>query len=158
MRRLFSDFTIAPIIEISSGRPFNIITNVDTNNDLSTQTDRPSVRPDGTLCLPVTAGCTPLITDGRFSIGNLGRNMGLTKSFASVDLRITKALNFGEKIRMDIIGEVFNIFNRFNQAAASPFFQDVNAFGKRTRNKRYLSRPTAAYDQRQFQIGIKLNF
>ncbi|GIU82723.1 MAG: hypothetical protein KatS3mg006_1787 [Pyrinomonadaceae bacterium] len=157
VRRFFADFTIAPIIEISSGRPFNIITNVDTNNDQSTQTDRPSVRPDGTLCLPGTAGCTPLITDGKFSIGNLGRNMGITKSFASFDFRITKAIYFGERIRLDLIGEVFNLFNRFNQAAASPFFQDVNAFGRRS-GRKYLSRPTAAYDQRQFQFGIKLNF
>ena len=43
-KKIFADFTLAPIIEISSGRPFNIITNVDANNDQSTQTDRPSVR------------------------------------------------------------------------------------------------------------------
>ncbi|MCS6873853.1 MAG: TonB-dependent receptor [Pyrinomonadaceae bacterium] len=157
-KRFFADFTISTIIELSSGRPFNIITNVDTNNDLSTQTDRPSVRPDGTLCLPGTAGCTPLITDGRFSIGNLGRNMGITKGFASLDLRITKAIRFSEKIRMDIIAEGFNLFNRFNQAAASPFFEDVNAFGRRSKGGKYFSRPTAAYDQRQFQFGVKLNF
>jgi hypothetical protein len=150
--------TFSQIIEISSGRPFNILTNVDTNNDLSASTDRPSVRPDGSLCVPGTSGCTPLITNGRFSIGNLARNMGITKSYASFDLRITKALNFSERIRMDLIGEVFNLFNRFNQAAASPFVQDVIAFGKRAKNGKYLSRPTAAYDQRQFQFGIKLNF
>ena len=32
---------------LSSGKPFNIITNVDANNDQSTQTDRPSVNADG---------------------------------------------------------------------------------------------------------------
>lgn len=158
IKRLFSKMTFSQIIDISSGRPFNILTNVDTNNDLSASTDRPSVRPDGSLCVPGTSGCTPLITNGRFSIGNLARNMGITKSYASFDLRITKALNFSERVRMDLIGEVFNLFNRFNQAAASPFVQDVIAFGKRAKNGKYLSRPTAAYDQRQFQFGIKLNF
>ncbi|MCV4690951.1 hypothetical protein OFC38_32900, partial [Escherichia coli] len=47
-KRFFADFTIAPIIEISSGRPFNILTNVDTNNDQTTQTDRPDVAANGT--------------------------------------------------------------------------------------------------------------
>ncbi|MDQ3042867.1 MAG: TonB-dependent receptor, partial [Acidobacteriota bacterium] len=48
VKRIFADFTLAPIIEISSGRPFNIITNFDANNDQSSQTDRPSVNADGT--------------------------------------------------------------------------------------------------------------
>jgi hypothetical protein len=157
-KRIFANFTVAPIIELSSGRPFNIITNTDTNNDQSTSTDRPSVLPDGTLCLPGSPGCTPLITDGRFSIGNLGRNMGITHGFASVDLRLTRAINFGERVRVDLIAEGFNLFNRFNEASASPFFEDVNAFGKRSSSGKYFSIPTAAFDQRQFQLGIKVNF
>jgi hypothetical protein len=51
-KKFLADFTIAPIIELSSGRPFNIITNFDANNDQSSQTDRPSVNADGTLCIP----------------------------------------------------------------------------------------------------------
>jgi hypothetical protein len=157
--RFLADFTVAPIIEISSGRPFNIITNVDTNNDQSTQTDRPSVNPDGTLCQPGAPGCiTPLITNGEFSIGNLGRNMGRTHGYASFDLRITRAIHFGERVRLDLIAEGFNLFNRFNEASATPFFTDVNAVGERSKNGRYFSRSTAAYDPRQFQFGVKLNF
>jgi hypothetical protein len=53
------NFTVAPIFEISSGRPFNILSNQDTNNDQSNQTDRPSVLADGTLCVPGTAGLRP---------------------------------------------------------------------------------------------------
>lgn len=157
-QKFMSDFTIAPIIEVSSGRPFNIITNTDSNNDQSTQTDRPSVLSDGTLCTPGTAGCTPLITNGAFSIGNLGRNMGLTRSYFSVDLGVTRAIRFGERVRLDLIAQGFNLFNRFNEASASPFFTDVNTFGQRASNGRYYSRSTAAYDPRQFQFGVKLNF
>jgi hypothetical protein len=158
-QKFLADFTVAPIIEISSGRPFNIITNVDTNNDQSTQTDRPSVNPDGTLCQPGTPGCiTPLITNGEFSIGNLGRNMGLTHGYASFDLRLTRAIRFGERFRLDLIAEGFNLFNRFNEASATPFLADVNAVNERSKNGRYFSRSTAAYDPRQFQFGIKLNF
>ncbi len=158
-KRIFADFTLAPIIEISSGRPFNIITNFDANNDQATQTDRPSVNADGTLCIPGTPGCvTPLITNGQFSVGNLGRNMGVTHAFASVDLRVARAIRFGERVRLDLIAEGFNLFNRFNEASASPFFSAVNAFGERAKDGRYYSRPTASYDPRQFQFGAKLYF
>jgi hypothetical protein len=158
-QRFLADFTVAPIIELSSGRPFNIITNVDANNDQSTQTDRPSVNADGSLCVPGSPGCvTPLITNGRFSVGTLGRNAGRTHSFASVDLRISRAIRFGERFRLDLIAEGFNLFNRFNEGSATPFYTDVNAFGERASNGRYYSRPTAAYDPRQFQFGAKFSF
>ena len=158
LHRFLSDFTVAPIFEISSGRPFNILSNQDTNNDQSNQTDRPSVLADGTLCVPGTAGCTPLITNGRFSTGDLGRNAGITHNFMALDMRLTRAIRFGERVRLDLIAEGFNLFNRFNEASASPFFTDVNAFRQRAENGGFYSRPTAAYDPRQFQFGLKLNF
>ncbi|NNE68343.1 MAG: TonB-dependent receptor [Pyrinomonadaceae bacterium] len=146
LKKIFSDFTVAPIIEVSSGRPFNIITNVDTNNDQSTQTDRPNVT-GGTLTLPAP-----------FQSGNLGRNRGITHSYASVDLRLTRSIRFGERFKIDLIGEVFNLFNRFNEASASPFFTDVNEFGQRDSGGRFFSRPTASFDPRQFQFGAKFSF
>ena len=142
-----SDFTIAPIVEISSGRPFNILTGIDQNLDLQSSNERPSVADDGTLILP------PFLTDG-----SLGRNRGITHSYASVDLRVMKAIRFGERFKLDLIAEGFNLFNRFNEAAANPFFDVVNSFGERGAGGRYHSQPTAAYDPRQFQFGIKLNF
>ena len=145
--RFLADFTVAPIFEISSGRPFNIITGVDTNGDQQSSNDRPSVAGDGTLTLP------PF-----FASGSLGRNRGITHPYSSLDLRITRAIRFGERVRLDLIAEGFNLFNRFNEAAASPLFSDVNAFNKRDSAGRYFSRPTAAFDPRQFQFGIKLNF
>ena len=78
VHKFFSDFTIAPIFEVSSGRPFNILSNQDTNNDQSNQTDRPSVSGNGLLCVPGSPGCTPLITNGSFSTGDLSRNMGIS--------------------------------------------------------------------------------
>ena len=76
----------------------------------------------------------------------------------SVDLRVMRSIRFGERFRLDLIGEGFNLFNRFNEAAANPFFDVVNAFGERAPGGRYYSQPTAAYDPRQFQFGLKLNF
>jgi len=84
--------------------------------------------------------------------------MGITHGFASVDLRLTRAFRFGERMKLDIIAEGFNLFNRFNEGSATPFMADVNAFGQRSGNGRYFSRPTAAYDPRQFQLGAKFSF
>jgi hypothetical protein len=147
MQRFLADFTIAPILEVSSGRPFNIISGVDTNGDQQSSNDRPSVASDGTLIQP------PF-----FANGSLGRNMGITHKFASLDLRVMRSVRFGERARLDLIAEGFNMFNRFNEASASPFFKDVNDFGQRAGNGRYYGRPTASFDPRQFQFGLKLNF
>jgi hypothetical protein len=148
MHRFLSDFTIAPILEISSGRPFNILTGSDTNGDLQGSTDRPSFAAAGTLFAPTTA----------FTAGNLPRNSGITHGYASLDLRVMRGIRFGESVRLDLIAEGFNLFNRFNEAAANPDFRAVNAFNQRAGNGRYYSQPTAVYDPRQFQFGIKLNF
>ena len=156
--RALSNFTVAPIFEISSGRPFNILSNQDTNNDQSNQTDRPSVLADGTLCVPGTAGCAGLITNGVFTSGSLARNFGLTHSYMSLDMRLARMVPLGERFRLELIAEGFNLFNRFNEAAASPFIDDVRLFNQRAGNGRYYSRPTAAFDSRQFQFGLKLNF
>ena len=157
-RRFMADFSLAPIVELSSGRPFNILSNQDTNNDQSNQTDRPSVLPDGRLCIPGTTGCTPLITNGVFSTGDLGRNMGITHGYVSWDMRLQRVVRLGERVRLNLIAEGFNLLNRFNEAAASPFVDDVNAFHQRSSSGRYYSRPTAAFDPRQFQFGLKLSF
>ncbi|HEX8289623.1 MAG TPA: TonB-dependent receptor [Pyrinomonadaceae bacterium] len=168
--RFLSDFTIAPIIEISSGRPFNIITNVDANNDQSSSTDRPRVLADGTLCVPgeALAGggtCGSIFENDptlggatSFAVGNLGRNRGITHGYASFDLRVARSIRFTERTRLELIAEGFNLFNRFNEGSASPNYRDVNAFGQRDEKGRYYSIPTAAYDPRQFQFGAKLHF
>ncbi|MDQ1638287.1 MAG: hypothetical protein QOF62_1626 [Pyrinomonadaceae bacterium] len=148
MHRFLADFTLAPILEISSGRPFNILTGSDTNGDLQGSTDRPSFDANGVLFAPTTA----------FTAGNLPRNSGITHGYMSLDLRVMRGIRFSENVRLDLIAEGFNLFNRFNEAAANPDFRAVNAFAQRAGNGRYYSQPTAVYDPRQFQLGVKLSF
>jgi hypothetical protein len=88
----------------------------------------------------------------------LGRNRGITHGYASFDLRISRSIRFGERARLELIAEGFNLFNRFNEASASPNYRDVNSFGQRDKSGRYYSIPTAAYDPRQFQFGAKVYF
>jgi hypothetical protein len=146
VRRFMHGFTIAPILEVSSGRPFNILTGEDRNADQQGSNERPSVDASGNLFLP-----------NFFTDGTLGRNRGITGRYVSLDLGLTRAIRFNERIRLDVIGQAFNVFNRFNEAAANPLFDAVNAFGRREGGK-YRSSPTASFDPRQFQVGLKLNF
>ncbi|HSZ64550.1 MAG TPA: hypothetical protein VK828_22320 [Terriglobales bacterium] len=46
---------------------------------------------------------------------------------------------------MDLITDMFNIFNVYNYAAVSPLFTNDG-------------QATAAYDPRQFQVALKLNW
>jgi outer membrane receptor protein involved in Fe transport len=153
--RFLDGFTFAPILEISSGRPFNILAVGDNNGDFQSTNERPSVRADGTLC---ATGVDVNCFQGVFPLsGNLGRNMGITHNYMSLDARLTRRIRLGERASLDLIAEGFNLFNRFNEAAGNPFYQVVNAFGQR-RGAKYYSQPTSAFDPRQFQFGAKINF
>lgn len=154
-KKFLNGFTLSPIVEVSTGRPFNILAVGDANGDFQSTNERPSVRADGSLCAPgVDANCNIGIFPQN---GSLGRNMGITHGYFSVDLRVTRVIRIGERVRLDLIAEGFNLFNRFNEAAANPFYQVVNTFGERKGGK-YYSSPTSAFDPRQFQFGVKLNF
>jgi len=153
--KFLSDFTLSPIFEYGSGRPFNILAIGDANGDFQSTNERPSVRADGSLC---QTGVDPNCLTGVFPAnGSLGRNMGITHDYASLDMRLTRRVRFGERVSLDLIAEGFNLFNRFNEAAANPFYTAVNAFGEKHGGKFYSS-STAAFDPRQFQFGFKLNF
>jgi hypothetical protein len=156
MARLFNGWTIAPIIEMSSGRPFNIITFTDRNHDLSSGTDRPLVVPAGTA----TNACGDPVVASSFSpsgffqlpcdfagtyTGNLGRNTGFKPWTFFTDLRVAKQVGITERVKLQGIVDMFNIINRYNVADVSPLY--LNA-----------GQPTAAFDPRQFQFALKLNW
>jgi hypothetical protein len=141
--KLLADTTFAPIIEVSSGRPFNILTGTDTNLDQSSVTDRPNVdTATGKLSLP-----------GAAQTGNLGRNAGITPGFASVDLRLSRNISFGEHLKVEFISEVFNLFNRVNVSTVNNNFRVVTF-----EDGHFKSPPTAVFDPRQFQFSLKLKF
>jgi Carboxypeptidase regulatory-like domain/TonB dependent receptor len=158
--KVFSDWTFAPLIEFGSGRPFNIITGSGDNLQLSSLTSRPNtfVNPGCTALgfSPVASKFSPTgvfqevcIADFNGTLqsldGNLGRNAGVTPWTAFNDLRVAKRIYFGERFNMDLIADIFNIANRDNVAAVSPLFTNAG-------------QATAAYDPRQFQFAVKLNW
>lgn len=141
--KFLSGFVISPIIEVSSGRPFNILTGTDTNLDQSSVTDRPNFNAaTGQLLLPALG-----------TTGALGRNPGVSPGFASVDLRISRKVSFGERVRMEFIAEAFNLFNRVNIATVNNNFRLV-----RFEEGKFKSPATSLFDPRQLQFGIKIDF
>jgi len=159
--KFFSNWTLAPLIEFGSGRPFNIITGNDDNLQLSSLTGRPNVVAAGTP----TNGCGYPIVASKFSPtgffqepcilgfngtlasldGNLGRNAAVAPWTVFNDMRVAKRIFFGERFNMDLIADTFNIANVYNVAAVSPLFTNAG-------------QATAAYDPRQFQFALKLNW
>jgi hypothetical protein len=159
--KFLSDWTFAPLIEVASGRPFNIITASGDNLQLSSLTGRPNTitdpacgptvnskfSPTGMLQEPcingfIATGATPALLQ---LDGNLGRNAGITPWTLFDDLRVSKRIFFGERFKLDLIADMFNIANKMNVAAVSPLFTNAG-------------QATSAYDPRQFQFAVKLNW
>jgi hypothetical protein len=164
-RNFIGGFTVSPIIELSSGRPYNVITGTDTRLDLGASQARPSV--GGTTTSPFIHGVTfsqadlcltnafttfsvPGISPPAGCDGVLGRNRFTTPGFFEWDMRVAKSIPLGERFRAELIADAFNLFNRTNVAAVNqlcdPTAGSTCAAGQ----------PTAAYDARQFQFALKL--
>ncbi|HEY1658913.1 MAG TPA: carboxypeptidase regulatory-like domain-containing protein [Candidatus Sulfotelmatobacter sp.] len=156
-RQFFSDWTFAPIVEFSSGRPFNIITGNADNFQFSPDTGRPDtfVNPACTALgnLPVSSKFSPTGVfqepcpadfNGTLQSldGNFPRNGGVQPWVVFNDLRVAKRIYFHERFSTDLIVDMFNLANRFNAAAVNQLFTNAGQV-------------TAAYDPRQFQFALK---
>lgn len=82
----------------------------------------------------------------------VGRNTGRGFDYASLDLRLSRRFSFTEEIGLELLVEGFNIFNRSN------FSVPNNTFGTGAVPLPAFGRPTAAFDPRQVQIGLRLDF
>jgi hypothetical protein len=174
--KFFSDWTVAPILEVASGRPFNIITSGDDNFQLSSLTGRPNVVASGTptngcgyATFPSQYSQTGFFQEGCYAAftpsspttavfpfvtlqaldGNLGRNAGVQPWVVFDDMRVAKRIYFSERFNMDLIVDMFNVANKMNVAAVSPLCSGslCNA-----------GQATSAYDPRQFQFAMKVNW
>lgn len=81
-----------------------------------------------------------------------GRNTGRGFDFASFDLRLNRRFAITERVGLDLIAEGFNLFNRAN------FGVPNNTYGSGPTPLATFGQPTAAFDPRQVQFGLKLSF
>jgi hypothetical protein len=84
--------------------------------------------------------------------GTLGRDAFTTPGFFQFDLRVSKGINLGERLRLDLIADGFNLFNHTNIAAVNQLCDPSAGLSCNA------GQPTAAYDARQFQFALKLNW
>ncbi|MEK7993138.1 MAG: TonB-dependent receptor, partial [Planctomycetota bacterium] len=95
-----------------------------------------------------------------------GRNIGKGPSLFSLDLRLgrTFKLSGGERPSLEVIAEGFNLLNRTNFKSLNNMVGEVSLaslpsplVGRRGIPTEPLSF-TSAFDPRQFQLGLKINF
>ncbi|MBX7221328.1 MAG: TonB-dependent receptor [Blastocatellia bacterium] len=146
--KLLADWSFAPIVEISAGRPYNIFTNDDRTLANSSSTARPELVPLGTPgSIKAPDGKAAFILPQLGSVGSLGRNVYKTPTYASVDFRLSrKFYPFpSERSNVEFIFEAFNAFNRTNVSEVLFFFEKAGT-------------PAAASPPRQLQFALKVNF
>jgi hypothetical protein len=168
-KQFLGDFTLSPIVEFSSGRPFNVITGEDTRLDLGASQARPSVGSGagttssfipGVFFVPASTCLdnsgnpfsVPFVAPPAGCNGNLGRNRFLIPNFFQWDMRLSRRIPLGERLKFDVIADAFNLFNRTNIAAVN---QLCDPLAGATCSA---GQPTASYDARQFQFALKVSW
>lgn len=125
LHRALFGFQLSYIFQYGSRLPFNVVTGADRNFDTNVN-DRP--------------------------VG-IGRNAGRGFDFASLDLRLSRRIAFGERTSLETIVEGFNVLNRANLQLPNNTLNPANPATLLT-----FGRPTAADSPRQIQFGLRLNF
>jgi hypothetical protein len=158
--KLLSDWTVAPIIEAGSGRPYLVTTGDPTNLEFAPNSARPNVVAQNA---PVDACGNPVVSSpfipGYFfqepciltsnGDGNLGRNHFTKPSTVFTDMRVARRLHFTESLSLDAMVDAFNFINKFNVADVNPLCSS---------NRCIAGQPTAAFDPRQFQFALRLSW
>jgi outer membrane receptor protein involved in Fe transport len=141
LRALLSDYTLSSIVQLQSGFAFSQTVGADLNRDGNARNDR----------VPGTR-----------------RNQFYTPPTYQFDARLTRTIPFGERMRLRLILEGFNIFNRANVATVN-----TNFFAGRTAavvggvQTLTLTTPSAAaayglprafLTPRELQLAVKFDF
>ena len=142
----FNDWKMSTLVNYGSGRPFNATVSGDPNQDGNDLNDR----------LP-----------------GYSRNAFTGPDYATADLRLTRVLRFGERYKLNLIAESFNLFNRDNQrltitsnglvSSASTFVQNsvtanIAPYPGYYELPSNFLKPNAAYAPRQVQLAAKFIF
>jgi hypothetical protein len=123
------EFQVTPVLQYYSALPFNVTSGVTTVQ--------------GTAGRPVV--------DGEF----IGRNAGRRSPFSSVGLRVSRTFTVNSGLRVEVLAEAFNVFNRANETARNTTFgtgayptEPLPAFGE----------ITAVGEPRSLQLGVRVRF
>ena len=144
--KLFNDWRFAGVTTLGSGRPVDARVLGDPNQDGNDMNDR----------LP-----------------GYSRNAFLGPDYATTDMRLTRRLKIGDRLKLELMVEGFNAFNRNNQRMtitsdsfvnnAGTFISvsklvGVNNFPAYYQRPTYFMKATSAYAPRQIQVGMRFSF
>ncbi len=134
---LLRDWVFSPVYKYHSGQPFNLLVGgTDVNNDRHNTTDRPPYA---------------------------GRNTGLGPGFQTFDARLQRGFALREKMRLDLMLEAFNLFNKLNYQSVNNIVgaNFTGPFNVTGRNDRAPTDPlgfTSAASPRRLQLGFRVTF
>jgi hypothetical protein len=138
---VLSGFQLAPIFTYNSGHPFNLLAGGEVNGNNHTTNERP--------------------------IG-AGRDTGLGPDYINLDIRLTWQHKVGEKARLQLTAESFNIANHTNFASVNnevgpvfgltPGFTTFNVHGSSALSPSQPLGFTSAFPKREIQLGLRLTF
>jgi Carboxypeptidase regulatory-like domain/TonB dependent receptor len=144
MGRLFNNWKASSVFTYGSGRPVSATVTGDANQDDNNSNDR----------LP-----------------GVSRDSLVGPDYATTDFRLTRRLYAGDRIKLELMAESFNLFNRDNQRVqitqdgfitnSAQFVQTTNTTGINIFPAEYrvpstFLRATDAYAPRQIQLALKL--
>jgi hypothetical protein len=128
-RALAGSWWLSGIVTAQSGRPYSARINGDVNGDGNTRNDlAPGIR----------------------------RNALRLPSLAIVDLRLARDVNFGPRVRSQLICEVFNVFNRDNIIAVTPAAYVLS--GTSLTPVANFRRPMLSAGERIMQLAVRISF
>jgi hypothetical protein len=141
--RMFNDWKISSVVNYGTGRPFNATVSGDPNQDSNDLNDRlPGYR----------------------------RNAFTGPDYFTADARLTRIIRLGERFKLNLVAESFNLLNRDNQrvaitsnglvANATTFVQssvtaNIAPFPGYYQLPNNFTKPNAAYAPRQIQLALK---
>ena len=139
-RRILGGWSFAPIVTISSGNPYSYNVNGNAPN--------------------------PGISTGILRAGGANRLLGVprnllrTEKTANVDARLSRRFNFSETMALEILGEVFNVFNRFQVTGVNTTAYSIS--GTNLNYSSSFGNPTSAGNsnirERQVQFAARFHF
>jgi len=157
---------LSGITQFQSGRPFTILTGVDSNGDGNTGSDRPNLvggsltwdkehktfTNNGYVATPLGTNNLPL-ANTMPNGGSLGRNTERTASWWSTDLSLLKRFYLWGDKQIVIRADAFNVFNQDDYA-----FQNWPGTTMTTMSSASFGQNTANWGQRTFTLGAKFVF
>jgi len=136
-----SGFQLAPIFTYNSGHPFNLLAGGEVNGNNHTTNERPL---------------------------GAGRDTGLGPDYVNFDMRLSWQHKVGEKAKLQLTAEGFNIANHTNFASVNnevgPFFgltRGFTTFHVQGSSALSPSQPlgfTSVFPKREIQLGLRLTF